>query len=37
LTCGDVNATSSNGPAIMKLLGCQNMNMTSSTGYPYLP
>ena len=37
LTCGDVNATSSNGPAIMKLLGCQNMNMTSPTGYPYLP
>jgi hypothetical protein len=31
LTCGDVNATSSNGPAIMKLLGCQNVNKTSTT------
>jgi len=31
LTCDDVNATSSNGPVIMKLLGCQNVNKTSTT------
>jgi hypothetical protein len=31
LTCGDVNATSSNGPAILKLLDCQNVNKTSIT------